>query len=209
MSELYVEPPLAHREAPQGLSIELREITDRGMIDVRGSANDKKFMAAAKKVLGLDLPKGPRTSVSWGDVKALWLSIDQWLILCSRAKAIELTAALKAELGGVHSLIVDVSDMRAVLRLEGEGVREVLLKGSSLDLLSDDYAPGMVRRMRYAEIAALLHVVEDTVFDIYVFRSYADYAWDFILATARAPVKVSLFGAQNIPTWGGLKRPLH
>lgn len=198
MSELYVESPLAHREAPQGLSIELREITDRGVVDVRGSANDKKFMAAAKKVLGLDLPKAPRTSVSWGDVKALWLSIDQWLILCSRAKASELVAALRAELGSVHSLIVDVSDMRAVLRLEGEGVREVLLKGSSLDLLSDDYVPGTVRRMRYAEIAALLHVVENTVFDIYVFRSYADYAWDFILATARAPAKVSLFGAQNV-----------
>lgn len=194
MSELYVESPLAHREAPQGLSIELREITDRGMIDLRGSAADKKFMAAAKKVLGLDLPKTPRTSVSWGDVKALWLSIDQWLILCPRAKALELTAALKAELENIHSLIVDVSDMRAVLRLEGEGVREVLLKGSSLDLLSDDYAPGTVRRMRYAEIAALLHVVEDTVFDVYVFRSYADYAWDFVLATARAPAAVKLFG---------------
>jgi sarcosine oxidase subunit gamma len=199
MSELYVESPLAHREAPQGLSIELREITDRGMIDVRGSAHDKKFMAAAKKVLGLDLPKTPRTSVSWGDVKALWLSIDQWLILCSRAKAVELTSALKTELGNIHSLVVDVSDMRAVLRLEGEGVREVLLKGSSLDLLSDDYAPGTVRRMRYAEIAALLHVVEDTVFDVYVFRSYADYAWDFILATARAPAKVTLFGVQGAP----------
>ena len=199
MSELYVESPLAHREAPQGLSIELREITDRGMIDVRGSAHDKKFMAAAKKVLGLDLPKTPRTSVSWGDVKALWLSIDQWLILCSRSKAVELTSALKTELGNIHSLVVDVSDMRAVLRLEGDGVREVLLKGSSLDLLGEDYAPGTVRRMRYGEIAALLHVVEDTVFDVYVFRSYADYAWDFILATARAPAKVSLFGMQGAP----------
>jgi sarcosine oxidase, subunit gamma len=199
MSELYIESPLAHREAPQGLSIDLREITDRGMIDLRGSASDKKFMAAAKKVLGLDLPKVPRSSVSWGDVKALWLSIDQWLILCSRAKAVELTAVLRAELGGIHSLIVDVSDMRAVLRLEGDGVREVLLKGSSLDLLGDDYAPGTVRRMHYAEIAALLHVVEDTVFDVYVFRSYADYAWDFLLATARTPAKVSLFTAQNTP----------
>jgi sarcosine oxidase gamma subunit len=53
--------------------------------------------------------------------------------------------------------------------------------------------------MRYAEIAALLHVVEETVFDVYVFRSYADYAWDFILATARAPAKVTLFGAQATP----------
>ena len=199
MVELYSESPLAHREAPLGLSIDLREITDRGMIDLRGSATDRKFMAAAKKVLGLDLPKVPRTSVSWGDVKALWLSIDQWLILCSRAKAAELVKNLVAEFGNIHSLVVDVSDMRAVLRLEGEGVREVLLKGSSLDLLGDDYAAGTVRRMRYAEIAALLHVVEDTVFDVYVFRSYADYAWDFILATARAPAKVSLFGVQNAP----------
>ena len=198
MSELYVESPLAHREGPQGLSIDLREITDRGMIDVRGSASDKKFTAAVKKVLGLDLPKTPRTSVSWGDVKALWLSIDQWLILCSRAKVVELAAALKAELADIHSLVVDVSDMRAVLRLEGEGVREVLLKGSSLDLLSKDYGPGTVRRMRYAEIAALLNVVEDDVFDIYVFRSYADYAWEFLLATARAPAKITLFGVQDI-----------
>ena len=198
MSELYVESPLAHRETPQGLSIDLREISDRGMIDVRGSANDKKFTGAVKKVLGLDLPKAPRTSVSWGDVKALWLSIDQWLILCSRAKAGELTAALGAELAGIHSLIVDVSDMRAVLRLEGEGVREVLLKGSSLDLLSEDYAPGTVRRMRFAEIAAFLHVVEDEVFDVYVFRSYADYAWEFLQATARASAQVKLFGKQDI-----------
>ena len=55
--------------------------------------------------------------------------------------------------------------------------------------------------MRYAEIAALLHVVEDTVFDVYVFRSYADYAWEFILATARMPAKISLFGAQNTPIY--------
>ena len=198
MSELYVESPLAHRELPQDLSIDLREITDRGMVDLRGSASDKKFLGAVKKVLGLDLPKAPRTSVSWGDVRALWLSIDQWLILCSRAKAGEIVAALKAELGSIHSLVVDVSDMRAVLRLEGEGVREVLLKGSSLDLLSPDYAPGTVRRMRFAEIAALLHVVENDVFDVYVFRSYADYAWDFLLATARASAQVKLFGKQNL-----------
>ena len=198
MSELYVESPLAHRETPQGLSIDLREITDRGMIDLRGSASDKKFIAAVKKVLGVDLPKTPRTSATWGDVKALWLSIDQWLILCLRAKATELVSQLVTELSSIHSLVVDVSDMRAVLRLEGDGVREVLLKGSSLDLLSDDYQAGTVRRMRFAEIAALLHVVEDNVFDIYVFRSYADYAWEFLLATARAPAKITLFGAQDI-----------
>jgi sarcosine oxidase gamma subunit len=43
----------------------------------------------------------------------------------------------------------------------------------------------------------LLNVVEDTVFDIYVFRSYADYAWEFLLTTARESSRVKLFGNQS------------
>ena len=199
MSELRFESALAHRGSPDGLAIGLREMTGRGMIDLRGLATDRKFLAAAKSVLGADLPRTPRTSVSWGDIKLLWLSVDQWLILCPGARAAELLAALHKAFTGVHSLAVDVSDMRAVMRLEGEGSREVLMKGCSLDLLGGDYVPGTVRRMRYAEIAALLHVVEDTVFDVYVFRSYADYAWEFILRSAREPAKVTLFGRQAAP----------
>lgn len=199
MLELSYESPLAGVAAAEGLAVSVREIPDRGMIDLRGLASDRKFMAAAKDVLGVDLPKSPRTSVSWGDVKVLWLSNDQWLILCPRTKSADLLAGLRSALAGIHSLAVDVSDMRAVIRLEGNGCREVLMKGTSLDLLSGDYEAGTVRRMRYAEIAALLHVVEEDVFDIYVFRSYARYAWDFLMATAREPAKVSLFGKQAPP----------
>jgi sarcosine oxidase, subunit gamma len=196
MSELHFESPLCHRSTPQGLSIGLREIADRGMIDLRGLASDRKFMAAAKQALGLELPKSPRTSAAWGEVKVLWLSIDQWLILAPRARAAELLSALNKALDGIHALAVDVSDMRAVIRLEGEGAREVLMKGCSLDLLSGEYGPGTVRRMNFAEIAALLQVIEDDVFDVYVFRSYADYAWDYLLATAREAAKIKLFGKQ-------------
>ena len=67
---------LAGVAAPEGLAISIREIPDRGMIDLRGLASDRKFMAAAKEVLGVDLPKQPRTSVAWGDIKLLWLSIE-------------------------------------------------------------------------------------------------------------------------------------
>lgn len=198
MSELHFESPLAHRAAPQELSIGLREIAGRGMIDLRGLASDRKFTGAAKQALGLELPKQPRTSASWGDIKVLWLSVDQWLILCPSAKTAELLAALDKALAGIHSLAVDVSDMRAVIRLEGKGAREVLMKGCSLDLLASEYGPGTVRRMRFAEIAALLHVIEDDAFDVYVFRSYADHAWDYLLATAREPAMIRLFGKQDV-----------
>ena len=199
MSELSYQSPLAGISAPSGLSISIREIAERGMIDLRGLTTDAGFMAAVKGALGVDLPVKPRTSASWGDVRVLWLSTDQWLILSSRGRAHELLTSLQAALQGIHSLVVDVSDMRAVIRLEGDGCREVIMKGTSLDLLDKEYVQGCCRRMRYAEIAALLDVVEDNVFDIYVFRSYAHYTWNFLCATAKAPAKLKLFGAQDVP----------
>lgn len=193
MLEARFETPLANCEAATGTYVSLREIGERGMIDLRGSAGDKKFLAAAKAVLEVDLPKQPRTSATWGDIRVFWLSPDQWLITCPRARAQDLSDALSAELAGVHSLAVNVSDMRAIIRLEGEGVREVVMKGTSIDLTHGDYPPGSVRRMRFAEIAALLHVVEDTVIDIYVFRSYAHYAWEFLRKAARKGSEVRVF----------------
>ncbi len=199
MSEAYFESALAGVAAPQCLAVSVREISDRGMIDLRGLASDAAFMSAAKSVLGTDLPAAPRTSASSGDIRILWLSIDQWLIMCPRANVSGLLASLRSALSGIHSLAVDVSDMRAIIRIEGEGSRETLMKGCSLDLLSGNYLAGTVRRMRFAEIAALLDVVEDDVFDIYVFRSYAHYAWEFLTTAAREGASVRLFAKQASP----------
>lgn len=199
MSELHAESALAHVTPFQGATITVREIAGRGMIDLRGSTTDRKFMAAAKEVLGVELPKSPRTSSGWGDVRVLWLSVDQWLVLTAADKAGDLTATLRKTLNGIHSMATNVSDMRAVIRVEGASARVGLLKGCSLDLLNGEYQSGSVRRMRFAEIAALLHVVEDDVFDIYVFRSYADYAWNFLMATCRDAAAVSVFGKQAAP----------
>ncbi|MFZ5677991.1 MAG: sarcosine oxidase subunit gamma [Pseudomonadota bacterium] len=201
MSDAQFETALQGRETASGLSVEIREMTGRGMIDLRGLPGDAAFMAAVKQVLNLDLPTTPRTSAAWGEVQALWLSTDQWLILWPRAKTEELLGALRQALAGIHSFAVDVSDMRTIIRLEGDQARTLLLKGCSLDLLSADYGPGTARRLRFAEIAALLHIVsgKPDVIDIYVFRSYADYVWDWFLANGRAVAEVHQFGKQTSP----------
>lgn len=193
MLEARFESPLAGLAAPTDTYVSMREIAERGMIDLRGSVSDRKFMAAAKSALGVDLPKQPRTTASWGDIRVFWLSPDQWLITCPRAKAQELADQLSKDLAGIHSLAVNVSDMRAIIRLEGEGVREVVMKGTAIDLTHGDYPPGTVRRMRFAEVAALLHIVEENVIDIYVFRSFAQYTWDFLRKAARKGSEVRVF----------------
>jgi sarcosine oxidase, subunit gamma len=193
MPELITTSALAHRSEPGNLSISMREMTGRGMIDLRGLVTDRKFMTAAKAVLGLDLPKVPRTTTSWGDTKALWLSPDQWLILCPGDKAQALTEQLSATLKSIHWLAVNVSDMRAIIRVEGEHARTTVMKGTSIDLTHGDYPTGTIRRMKFAEVGALLHIVEENVIDVYVFRSYADYAWEFLLKAGRKGSEVRLF----------------
>ncbi len=196
---------LAHRgdvERQPGLSITLKVVTGRGMIDLRGNAADAKFMAAAKSAIGVALPTAPRTSATKGDVTVLWLSIDQWLVTLPREKLTKTFAALRKKTEGMFALATDMSDARTVIRLSGDGAREVLMKGTSVDMLAPDVIQGTVRRMLFAEIAAACHVVgaEPDVLDLYVFRSYADYAWEWLLATARSGARVRLYGPQDIPT---------
>lgn len=185
MLEPQFESALANRAEPTNTYVGLREITTRGMIDLRGLTADRNFLSAAKDVLGFDLPKQARTSTAFGDVKALWLSPDQWLILCAREKAAALAVDLSKAVEKTHALAIDVSDMRSIIRIEGERGREVMMKGCSLDFTGDDIKPGYVRRVRFAEIAALINIVGENIIDLYVFRSYANYAWDFLMKAAR------------------------
>lgn len=200
MAEPVFMSALAGIAPAPGLSIAVREVTDRGMIDLRGDPKDAAFRQAVEGVLGAALPTTPRTSASSGATAILWLSVDQWLLTCPRAEAPRLAAALKAALGSVHSLVVDLSDARTILRLKGEGVREVLMKGVPVDLTLPEFTPGTVRRLRFGEIAALIHIAgeEPDVIDLYVFRSYARFAWDWLAATARTPARLRLFGRQEI-----------
>ena len=67
MSDPVFRSALAHRNdrnGVPGLSIGLTEISDRGMIDLRGAASDKKFAGAVKDVLGVALCTKPRSSAS-------------------------------------------------------------------------------------------------------------------------------------------------
>jgi sarcosine oxidase subunit gamma len=203
MSEHPSRSALAHRSDRSdaaGLSVRMREVSDRAMIDVRGLTSDRKFLAGVQDVLGIGLPKTPRTSASAADLAVLWLSVDQWLITAGRSRATSLADALQEKLKGIHCLIADMSDARAIFQLEGDNVREVLNKGTSVDFTTGEFVAGSVRRLRFAEIAAMVHVVSEhpDVMDLYVFRSYADYAWRFLLATAREGARIKLFGKQTV-----------
>ena len=166
---------LAH--APRGLR--LREMRDLGKIDLRGDPSDREFMSAVGRVLDLVLPTEPCTSIRNGDVSALWLGPDQWLITSPR-KSADLTVNLNEALASVHASVTDVSAGRVAFRLAGPNAVDVLAKGCPLDLHPSVVKPGYVAGSVLAKIAALVHLVEDGVIDLHVGRSFADYVWTWL-----------------------------
>jgi sarcosine oxidase subunit gamma len=201
MSEPHFRSALADVTPRDGLAIAVSEVTDLGMIDVRGDAGDRAFRAAIKKVIGCDIPTRPRTSTAAGDNGVLWLSTDQWLVLAPRRSIKDVVSALRSALRDMHCLAIDLSDARTIIRLEGEGVREILMKGAPVDLMDASYATGSVRRLRLGEVAALVHVraLGPDIIDLFVFRSYGRFAWDWIEATAGEAARIRLFARQPEP----------
>jgi sarcosine oxidase, subunit gamma len=202
MSEPRLDSPLAGQAAFHDLAVSVTEIVDRGMLDLRGDPDNNAFAAAVESVLGTSLPRQPRTSGAAADLSVLWLSVDQWLVQCPRDRSRDLARDLNQALGVTPSLVVDMSDARTILRLEGEGVRELIMKGAPVDLTAPAFDKGTVRRLRFGELAAMVHMVGEApdVVDLFVFRSYATFAWEWLIATGSDAAQVRLFQPQAVPT---------
>jgi sarcosine oxidase subunit gamma len=201
MSEAEFRSALAGVAPRDGLAISMSEVTDLGMIDVRGNTADRAFRAAFKQVIGCDVPVKARSSQIAGETTVLWLSLDQWLVLVPRKLVRDLVSELRSSLRGVHSLAIDLSDARTIIRLEGDGVREILMKGAPVDLTLAEFAPGSIRRLRFGDIAAMVHIrrLDPDEIDLFVFRSYGRFAWEWLEATASGAARIRLFASQQVP----------
>lgn len=156
----------------------------RGMITLRADLSDAAVKAAVRKVAGVDVP-GQRRIVLKDGRGAGWMSPDELLILVPYAEAGAAAAALEEALADRHHLAVDVSDARAVFRLEGDGpaAREVLAKLSPTDFSPGVFGDDELRRSRLAQVAAAFWI-EDGGFTIVCFRSVGRYVFDLLRLSA-------------------------
>lgn len=204
MSDVSEIGPLSDRKNIAGRynsALAIEAVTNRGMIDLRLDPDNFDARGKAESVLGFVLPTTPRTSNRSRHRAALWWSPDQWIITCSRSQSANLVKKLSEALEGHHAMATDVSDARAIIKASGPSTRTTIMKGSSADLFLPDVEVGHVRRTQIAETAVALHVTSlkpETV-EIYVFRSYADYIWQWLSVAARKGAEVKLFYRQEPP----------
>ena len=159
----------------------IREIGPLGMITLRAKPEVKGLAAAVKAVTGTALPALRRIEVN-GDKAAGWMSPDEYLLILPYKDVAQALATLAAKLAGEHHLAVDVSDARAVFRIEGDKADQVLAKLSPVDFARLE--PGELRRTRAAQVAAAFWK-DDAGYTLVSFRSVAGYVMGLLTHSAQ------------------------
>jgi sarcosine oxidase subunit gamma len=127
--------------------------------------------AAVADAFGVALPD-PGRAASGGEVRALWLGPERWMLLA--ADGYRLEVRLRAAAEPVGGIVVDQGHGRAILRLEGPQVRDVLAKGTGVDLHPSTFAENTVAQTALFHLGVTLDRRRGTgTFDVHVMRGFA------------------------------------
>lgn len=168
--------------------VDLADAGVTGMISLRG---DLALLGPAlESVLGLGAP-GVRQVAASDRAQVLWMSPDELLAVLAYDEAPGIAARLEAALGDAFATVAVVSDARALIRLSGASVRDVLAKLMPVDFA--EFPVGTVRRSRAAQVAAAVWRVSETEWSLVCFRSVAGYVWEALATVSQPGGEVGLY----------------
>lgn len=126
---------------------------------------------AVADTIGVALPTAGRAASGAG-IRALWIGPDRWLLLAADGSGLEerlQSAAVPA--GGV---VVDQGHGRAIVRVEGPRARDVLAKGTGIDLHPRAFAEDSVAQTGMFHLSVTIDRRRGTAcFDIHAMRGFA------------------------------------
>jgi len=166
----------------------IREIGPLGMVTLRCKSDVKALPKAIKAAVGTAVPELRRIVVE-GDHACGWMSPDEYLLVMPYAAVPAALEAIAKAMGTAHHLAVDVSDARAVFRIEGPKAAEVLMKLTPADLSA--LAPDELRRSRAAQVACAFWA-DEAGFTLVSFRSVAGYVMGLLGHSAQPGSELGL-----------------
>ncbi|WP_420549265.1 sarcosine oxidase subunit gamma [Curvivirga sp.] len=178
--------PLDGLAGPVGGNVKLTSNGFVGKVIIRGDSDNKDFVTAVKDVTGVDIPTTALTFNEGETYSIYWMGPDEWMIMTPEDGEVALETALREKLGETPSQVVNVSDYYASMRLSGPAAREVLKKGSPLDLHPSKFKAGNCTGTRFAHATIfMVQRDEESTYDINVRISFAEYLWNYFVEASR------------------------
>ena len=157
------------------------ELPLSGYISLRGSAQDAAFVEATSGVLGVGLPTEPCTLAVSATAKVLWLSPDEWMIVCARDRLAGLLRDLSRALAGIRSQVVDNSGGYTQVLVRGSNARDLVSHVSVYDIGALE--PDRVVGTTFGKSSLYVHRQDDG-YCLMLRRSFADYIWRYLVRAA-------------------------
>lgn len=136
-------------------------------------------------VLGATAPDRVGGSADVGACRMLCLGPDMWLLLGPVPPSLPDVVARHG-----HAGLVETTETRRWLRLEGEGAAAALARLSTLDLSVDAFPPGAAFGARLGPLAGLIDRIDVHVFHLAGPTSTADYMAEMVLAAIGGRIDV-------------------
>ncbi len=160
----------------------IQELAFINKINLRINTKNTDYMKICGKILNAILPTKPNTFTKNGNLKIIWLSPDEWLIINEDDN---LFSKLKNEIGDLEASVTDVSENRTIVRLSGEKIYKLLSKFLVLDLEKSLPRESTCALSLFAKVPILLlrNHNENQVpeIDIFLNNSHANYVYSLII----------------------------
>jgi sarcosine oxidase, subunit gamma len=164
---------MANKSSGGGVSLQEQKLL--GHLVLRGSLQNDSFTKGFAEVAGFALP-GPLQSTAAGDISALWIAPDEWLLIVSGVEAFGLEKRLREVIDG-HFAITNVSGGQTVLILSGNDAINVLKKSIGYDLRDSNFPVGKVVTTTFVKTQAVIRRTGEQQWELVIRRSFADYVW--------------------------------
>jgi heterotetrameric sarcosine oxidase gamma subunit len=105
---------------------------------------------------------------------ALDIAPGRYLLESNKDTKDKLLSQLQEQIPATIGSVTDLSDARTCFRVSGDAAALLMAKGLPLDMHSSAFPVGRVIQGAIHEIAVVVRRVEETVFDLYVYHSFAE-----------------------------------
>ena len=183
--------PLNGNEATGAPEIQVRDLTIteqmfNGYFNLRIPPDETNIHQGLRDEFQLQLPETANTFTSSGQATCAWLGPDEWLLIVEEPDTGRIERTLNDLFRGKFATWTEQSSGLTALRFIGSNTIALLNRGIVFDLHPRNFKPGDCVQTVLARVGVtvLNRSIEQTEFDVFVRRSFADYLWQWLVAAS-------------------------
>lgn len=160
-----------------GVRLELRHPLSILTIIAR-KGKTRALNEAMKKHFGTTCPE-PGESADGRGVVLHWAGPDQWFAIADNRSEGELYTEMRWLLEGLAS-VSDQSHGRVVISVSGSRARELIAKGTPVDLHPSEFGVGRTALTQMAHVGVHIAQTGEDTFELSVFRGFVESFWEWL-----------------------------